>query len=145
MNKTPNYQLNQWDKSDRIQMEDFNADNAKIEAALETIPKVTYGTYLGNGAESRMIEIGFMPKLVYVCPTKGFTYYSSGLYHSYCGGLAMQDTPLLAQAYDGTESPVLSVTETGFFVHYRVFNVNSDQYTVASNENGVEMRYFAFG
>ena len=34
MNKTPNYQLNQWDKSDRIQMEDFNADNAKIEAAL---------------------------------------------------------------------------------------------------------------
>ena len=34
MNKTPNYQLNQWDKSDRIQMTDFNADNAKIEAAL---------------------------------------------------------------------------------------------------------------
>lgn len=34
MNKTPNYQLNQWDKSDRIRMEDFNADNAKIEAAL---------------------------------------------------------------------------------------------------------------
>lgn len=34
MNQTPNYQLNQWDKTDRIQMEDFNADNAKIEAAL---------------------------------------------------------------------------------------------------------------
>ena len=34
MNKTPNYQLNQWDKSDRIRMEDFNADNAKLEAAL---------------------------------------------------------------------------------------------------------------
>lgn len=37
MNKTPNYQLNQWDKSDRIQMEDFNADNAKIEAALQQL------------------------------------------------------------------------------------------------------------
>ena len=34
MQKTENYQLNQWDKPDRIQMEDFNADNAKIEAAL---------------------------------------------------------------------------------------------------------------
>lgn len=34
MQKTENYQLNQWDKTDRIQMEDFNADNAKIEAAL---------------------------------------------------------------------------------------------------------------
>lgn len=34
MNKTEKYQLNQWELTDRIQMEDFNADNAKIEAAL---------------------------------------------------------------------------------------------------------------
>ena len=56
MNKTPNYQLNQWDKSDRIQMEDFNADNAKIEAALASqsqaisgMLKVASGTYVGTG------------------------------------------------------------------------------------------------
>ena len=35
MQKTTNYQLNQWVKSDRIQMEDFNSDNAKIDAALK--------------------------------------------------------------------------------------------------------------
>ena len=35
MNKTTNYQLNQWAKSDRVKMEDFNADNAKIDAALK--------------------------------------------------------------------------------------------------------------
>ena len=34
MKKTGNYQLNLWEKSDRIQMEDFNADNAKLDAAL---------------------------------------------------------------------------------------------------------------
>lgn len=34
MQKTTNYELNQWDKTDRIRMEDFNADNAKINAAL---------------------------------------------------------------------------------------------------------------
>ncbi|NBI11902.1 hypothetical protein D1641_18210 [Colidextribacter sp. OB.20] len=34
MNTTTNYQLNQWDASDRVQRVDFNADNAKIEAAL---------------------------------------------------------------------------------------------------------------
>ena len=34
MTKTTNYQLNQWAKSDRIMMDDFNADNAKIDAAL---------------------------------------------------------------------------------------------------------------
>ena len=35
MTKTTNYQLNQWAKSDRILMDDFNADNAKIDAALK--------------------------------------------------------------------------------------------------------------
>ena len=35
MKKTTNYQLNQWAKSDRVMMDDFNADNAKIDAALK--------------------------------------------------------------------------------------------------------------
>ncbi|NBI11727.1 hypothetical protein D1641_17310 [Colidextribacter sp. OB.20] len=34
MNATTNYQLNQWEASDRVLRTDFNADNAKIEAAL---------------------------------------------------------------------------------------------------------------
>lgn len=34
MKKTQTYQLNQWDGDDRILREDFNADNAKIDAAL---------------------------------------------------------------------------------------------------------------
>ena len=33
-NQTPNYSLNQWERDDRVLMEDFNADNAKIDAAL---------------------------------------------------------------------------------------------------------------
>lgn len=33
-NQTPNYALNQWERDDRILMEDFNADNAKIDTAL---------------------------------------------------------------------------------------------------------------
>ena len=37
MNKTSNYQLNQWELTDRIRMEDFNGDNAKIDAALKTL------------------------------------------------------------------------------------------------------------
>lgn len=35
MKQTQNYQLNQWEMTDRIQMEDFNRDNQKIETALE--------------------------------------------------------------------------------------------------------------
>ena len=34
-NQTPNYKLSQWERADKVQMEDFNADNAKIDAALK--------------------------------------------------------------------------------------------------------------
>lgn len=34
MKKTERYELNQWEASDRIRMEDFNADNLRLEAAL---------------------------------------------------------------------------------------------------------------
>lgn len=35
MKKTEKYQLNQWELSDRVRMEDFNADNLRLEAVLE--------------------------------------------------------------------------------------------------------------
>ena len=34
MKQTAQFKLNQWEKADRIQMEDFNADNNKIENAI---------------------------------------------------------------------------------------------------------------
>ena len=37
MRETSNYKLNQWNKTDQILMEDFNADNAKIDAALKEL------------------------------------------------------------------------------------------------------------
>ena len=35
MNQTTNYQLSQWEATDRILMSDFNSDNAKIDGALK--------------------------------------------------------------------------------------------------------------
>ena len=35
MRETSNYKLSQWDKTDRIQMEDFNDNFLKIDAALQ--------------------------------------------------------------------------------------------------------------
>ena len=34
MNKTQNYQLSQWERTDKVLMDDFNGDNAKIDSAL---------------------------------------------------------------------------------------------------------------
>ena len=35
LNQTQNYQLSQWESTDRILMSDFNSDNSKIDAALK--------------------------------------------------------------------------------------------------------------
>ena len=69
MNKTANFQLTQWEKTDRIMMEDFNRDNAAIDAALKSSAdgvaalqtalascgncKIVYGTYTGTGKYGR--------------------------------------------------------------------------------------------
>ena len=49
MTKTENYQLNQWDAADPIRREDFNSDNAAIDAALNAIK---------NAAEEDMQSLG---------------------------------------------------------------------------------------
>ena len=46
MNQTTNYGLNQWVSADRIQMEDFNADNAKLESALTSLNEASRYVYL---------------------------------------------------------------------------------------------------
>ena len=65
MNQTEIHGLSQWEKPDRILMEDFNADNQKIEQALAGMAgaqsemqtalalcgncKIVYGSYKGKG------------------------------------------------------------------------------------------------
>ena len=83
MNQTEQYQLNQWDKSDRIMMEDFNADNAKIEAALaeheeilSAVPKLGncqlyYETYVGNGGLSMSRTFPHKPMIIFINEADG--------------------------------------------------------------------------
>ena len=76
MTKTTNYQLNQWDPTDRVLRTDFNSDNQKIDAALGEIVgnalRIAYGTYDGtggsfyNGNTIQNIVIGFTPKVVFI-------------------------------------------------------------------------------
>ena len=57
MTKTTNYQLNQWEPTDRVLREDFNADNRKIEEALDQLKNqrsldLLYTYTAENSAES---------------------------------------------------------------------------------------------
>ena len=110
---TTQYQLNQWQAGDPVLREDFNSDNLKLENALaalatalatkagndqlsaaeQTIPKVSAGSYVGDGTASKSISLPFTPKAVYVCPSHGGTLWipegsGNGTTYTY-GGLAV--------------------------------------------------------
>ena len=54
-------------------LDDFNADNQKINAALKAVADGTMqfitGSYFGDGTENRVIDLGVVPKLVIMLGT----------------------------------------------------------------------------
>jgi hypothetical protein len=108
MTKTDNYQLNQWEPGDPIRRQDFNRDNARVDAAIlaarEYRPYVI-GTYSGTNstATTRVVELGFQPTAVLIV-------YPQDTDGSY-GTMITREYSL---SYNG--SVMARITETGFEV-----------------------------
>ena len=161
MEKTRNYQLNQWAAGDKVQRVDFNADNAKLDGAIAavsaragaletgkadktaldaakaTIPKMAIGTYTGSGAASRTISLGFTPKAVLVMTQDGHTRSSNYI----MGGLAVTGSPV--KIVNGAEEfTAVTLVSNGFRVYY---NIDDDYYKVQSNFKDRTYHYIAFG
>ena len=130
--QTPNYGLHQWEPSDNFLRTDFNTDFQKIDTALgematqsqleetDSVAKskcrVVIGSYTGNGATSRVINLGFRPKVLAVDNT---SFFSSGY----------------ELALDGIDRSYVKVVDGGF----QVYNGSLEM-----NENGTVYRYYAF-
>ena len=144
MNTTTNYNLNQWEDGDVVRREDFNADNAAIDAALKSVSdaalttkaEIVIGTYTGDGAQTREINLGRKPKAVLVFPSDGAlqrTPYSSRL--AYYGGLAVVDHPVMFYTV-----LILGITDNGFQVAR--IDGNIDNY-IRTNEADIVYHYVA--
>lgn len=77
MKKTQNYQLSQWEMTDRIRMEDFNGDNAKIDAALAGLKalcncRVHSATYVGTDEIPLVVECPNRPVAVVIRTVDGW-------------------------------------------------------------------------
>ena len=140
MTKTTNYQLNQWDPTDRVLRTDFNSDNQKIDAALGEMPKIIAGSYTGDGAASRVISLGFTPKAVFVWSTSGIMTDSNGLSQTFSGGLALPDAPCIAGFGNYT---YLALAEDGFQVYYAY--IENIKYYISTNTSGSKYWYLAIG
>lgn len=67
MKKTAQFGLNQWEMSDRIHMQDFNRDNAAIEAALAKRNCQFYtASYIGDGEATKSWTFPAKPVLVVI-------------------------------------------------------------------------------
>lgn len=79
MNQASNFGLSQWEKGDHIQMEDFNAHNAKIEAALTTLSgTVAIGVLEGyDGSADISVNQGCQPAMVMIGNRAGWTNFTS--------------------------------------------------------------------
>ena len=67
MTHTTNFNLTQWAKSDRIQMADFNADNAKIDAALALRNVCFYtASYTGDGSTAKTFTFPHKPMAFFI-------------------------------------------------------------------------------
>ena len=123
MEQTSNYQLSQWNKTDRILMENFNADNAKIDAALTSanLPSHAVGLLSDyDGSADVTVDLGRQPKMVIVGNRNGFTNIIDGGNYSFAGhAVAMPGTPGLKSDFTayGTGETILEVTQTGFTLY----------------------------
>jgi len=88
-NYTPNYNLNQWEADDRVLRTDFNADNAKIDAALQS---------LKSSAAALEQRVAFLERVV-----PNLAYYAGQLALTAMSGIKRQITSqaVICEIFDG--------------------------------------------
>ena len=134
----------QAEKADQSALDALAAEVAKkaTTAALEALsqklasmPCLVTGTYTGDGAESRLISLGFQPKALLVMREEG---YSARPYtDDYYGGLALPGKPVCLQTSYGTDY-ILTIESKGFRVYY-----NNSRHTI-SNQKEANYYYLAW-
>lgn len=102
----------------------------EVEALALGRAEIRLGTYVGNGAASQLIQLGFKPKAVLVLTTDGgMSDVADGRHY---GGLALENQPVAS--YDHM---ILSIHDQGFTVYY------SSNYRIYTNSNNDTYVYLA--
>ena len=139
-NQTEHYGLSQWELTDDVRMEDFNSDNAKIDAALAdkygpNVPGWITGSYTGDGEiTTREITLGFRPKALFITASRiafGMAIDVGGVVNSMSTFKVDVDVP-------NTHVGRINFTETGFTV-----TKTSSSHSNSLNDNGSAYHYLA--
>ena len=154
MTQTTNYGLTQWEAADRILMENFNSDNAKVDAALkanadaiaaeaaaraEAVPQFVTGSFTGTGEESvtKHYSLGFRPKMVVLRTdnTNTGSICLTGLLITEAGSVTFSSW---GEAFMEAPGTVAGLEDDGFYI---VHDENADQ---GLNNTGRTQTYWAW-
>ncbi len=104
----------------------------RVKEGIEFIGKPVIGSYIGSGASSRVISLGFQPSAVLVIPENGRLYDHPNYIR---GGLALIGKPAKISYGDAVR-----ITTTGFTVYYET----DTKWGILSNIINESYRYVAF-
>ena len=132
---TEHYGLHQWEATDNFLRTDFNTDHQLIDAALAGLEgdkaKIVTGSYMGDGAVTRFISLGFTPKAVLLVCKDGRMNDGNHCY----GGLVLSNQPCVHSS-----QTVMEIGSNGFQVFVSGQNTG---YSVNCNLNGSVYYYWA--
>ena len=127
-NKTPNLNLHAWSKTDPVQLSEFNENFAALDAAIAPLQnQIVLGSYTGNGASTRTVNLGFAPAFVILLGYHGETSFTANI------TIAGPSFAFYIRSECGATEYVRT-TDTGF-------KITSSYY---HNGNGRTERYIAF-
>ena len=98
--KTTNYKLSQWVKTDKVLMDDFNADNAKIDAAIKAVDAKADGLSSSKAERSDLTALQTTVAGKGNCRIETFTY---------AGDRTSTETGLITKAIRFSAKPVFFI------------------------------------
>ena len=141
--QTTHYDLNQWAAEDQVVREEFNGDNARIDAALNQLQSgslhTAVGSYVGTGQHGQSapnhLDFDFVPKVVIL------TINETAVLE--CGTVLIAGQTLSAgigSSYMGSSAINLTVSWAGTGLSWY-----ADNTATQLNEAGTTYFYFALG
>ena len=129
-NKTTNYQLHSWAAEDKFLRSEMNENFSKLDSAA----RVVTGSYTGDGASSKVIALGFTPRVVLITSRSG----QCTTNYDYYGGLALEGNPVYYSSGSG-QGVNFEISEGGFTVHF----LRLDSYFLRSNAKDEVFHFMA--
>lgn len=113
-----------------------------VKSELQECTRCQFGVYVGDGAESRVINLGFTPDAVEIYREDGTQTNDTYTDKSYCGGFAIKQYPSRCQL--ANNQVIFEVCEGGFKVYNWTYTHGGNYRSSIVNTSGMKYYFKAY-